>query len=151
MPNINYEVDRKQLTEKHNFINDSIFRFKTIVLTGNRILKNLIKPTKKFKINNQQINEQIIAFSESDLWNPFDNKENWILTAGKVENLRIATKKINGLEIKANEVFSFWRYIGNPNFGRGYVIGREIREGCIVPTVAGGLCQLSNAGVMDKK
>ena len=145
MPNIKYEVNRKQLTEKHNFINDTIFRIKTLVLTGNRIVKNLLTPNIKFRDNNQLINEQIIAFSESDLWNPFDNKENWILTAGKVENLRIASKKINGIEIKANEIFSFWKHIGNPNFGQGYVIGREIREGCIVPTVAGGLCQLSNA------
>ena len=138
-------MSRKQLTEKHHFINDTIFRLKTLVLTGTRIVKNLLNPSIKFKDNNQLINEQIIAFSESDLWNPFDTQENWILTAGKVENLRIASRKINGIEIKANEVFSFWKHIGNPNIGQGFVIGREIREGCIVPTVAGGLCQLSNA------
>lgn len=138
-------MNKKQLTEKHNIINDTIFRLKTIGLTGNRFFKNLFSPTKRFTDNKQLKNEPVIAFSESDLWNPFDNKENWILTAGKVENLRIAAKKLNGLEINANEVFSFWRHIGNPNLGPGYVVGREIREGCIVPTVAGGLCQLSNA------
>ena len=138
-------MSRKQLTEKHHFINDTVFRLKTLVLTGTRIVKNLLNPSIKFKDNNQLINEQIIAFSESDLWNPFDTQENWILTAGKVENLRISSRKINGIEIKANEVFSFWKHIGNPNIGQGYVIGREIREGCIVPTIAGGLCQLSNA------
>ena len=138
-------MNRKQLTEKHNFINDTIFRVKTIMLSGNRIIKNLLNPTLKFRDKSELINEQIISFSESDLWNPFDNKDNWILTAGKVENLRIASKKINGIEIKANEVFSFWKHIGNPNIGQGYVIGREIREGCILPTIAGGLCQLSNA------
>lgn len=142
---LNYEVSRKQLTEKHHYINDTVFRLKTLVLTGTRIVKNLLNPSIKFRDNNQLINEQIIAFSESDLWNPFDTQENWILTAGKVENLRIASRKINGIEIKANEVFSFWKHIGNPNIGQGYVIGREIREGCIVPTIAGGLCQLSNA------
>ena len=67
------------------------------------------------------------------------------MTAGKIENLRISTKKLHGLEGKANETFSFWKHIGNPNFGQDYVIGREIREGCIVPTIAAGLCQLSNA------
>lgn len=138
-------MSRKQLTEKHHYINDTVFRLKTLVLTGTRIVKNLLNPSIKFRDNNQLINEQIIAFSESDLWNPFDTQENWILTAGKVENLRIASRKINGIEIKANEVFSFWKHIGNPNIGQGYVIGREIREGCIVPTIAGGLCQLSNA------
>ncbi len=115
------------------------------MLTGNRVFKNLTNPTQKFQDKGLLVNEPVIAFSESDLWNPFDNKDNWILTAGKIENLRISAKKLNGLEIKANEVFSFWKHIGNPNFGQGYVIGREIREGCIIPTIAGGLCQLSNA------
>lgn len=138
-------MSRQQLTEKHSFVNDTIFQLKTVVLTGNRIFKNLLYPTQKFKDKSQLIKKPVIAFSESDLWNPFDNKDNWILTAGKIENLRISAKKLHGLEIKANEVFSFWKHIGNPNFGQGYVIGREIREGCIVPTIAGGLCQLSNA------
>jgi hypothetical protein len=133
------------MTEKHSFVNDTIFRLKTVVLTGERVFKNLLYPSQKFKDKGLLVNEPIIAFSESDLWNPFDNKDNWILTAGKIENLRISAKKIHGLEIKANEVFSFWKHIGNPNFGQGYVIGREIREGCVVPTIAGGLCQLSNA------
>ena len=138
-------MNRQQLTEKHSFVNDTIFRLKTVVLTGNRIFKNLLYPTQKFKDKRQLIKEPVIAYSESDLWNPSDNKDNWILTAGKIENLRISAKKLHGLEIEANEVFSFWKHIGNPNFGQGYVIGREIREGCIVPTIAGGLCQLSNA------
>ena len=138
-------MDRQELTEKHSFVNDSIFRLKTFLLIGNRILKNQLQPTKKYTDNQELINFPVIGFSESDLWNPFDNKENWVLTAGKIENLRIAAKKLNGIEIKANEVFSFWKHIGNPNFGQGFVIGREIREGCIIPTIAGGLCQISNA------
>jgi hypothetical protein len=132
-------------TQKHSFINDAIFKLKVAFLIGHRFFKNLLSPTIKFKDNKQLINEPVIAFSESRLWNPFDNQENWILTAGKIENLRIAAKKLNGLEIKSNEVFSFWRHVGNPSRRQGYVTGREIREGCIVPTVAGGLCQLSNA------
>lgn len=134
-----------QLTEKHSFINDTIFRLKVLVLTGNRFFKDMFSPVRKFKPDVQLMGEPVIAFSESDLWNLSDNKENQILTTGKIENLRIACKRLNGLEIKANEVFSFWKHIGNPNFGKGYVVGREIREGCIVPTIAGGLCQLSNA------
>ena len=138
-------MDRQELTEKHSLVNDTIFRLKTFLLTGNRLFKNFIQPTKKFTDRGNLFDKPVIAFSESDLWNPFDNKDNWILTAGKIENLRIAIKKLNGIEISANEVFSFWKHIGNPNFGQGYVVGREIREGCIVPTIAGGLCQLSNA------
>ena len=135
----------KELIEKHSFLNDTMFQLKKVVLTGNRMFKNLVHPPRKCKNKGLLLNEPIIAFSESDLWNPFDNKDNWILTAGKIENLRISAKKLNGLEVNANEVFSFWKHIGNPNFGQGYVVGREIKEGCIVPTIAGGLCQLSNA------
>ena len=138
-------MNKLQLAENHNFLKDTTFRIKSVILTLKRSLKNIINPTKRFRNNNHLQDENIIASSESELWNPYDNKDNWILTAGKVENLRIAVRKINGIEVKANEIFSFWKHIGNPNFGKGYVIGREIREGCIVPTIAGGLCQLSNA------
>ena len=136
---------RQQLTDHHSFGRETLFHIKTIALTFKRFAKNLLSPIEKFKANKRLIHEPIIAISESELWNPNDNEKNWILTAGKVQNLRIATKRINGIEVKANQTFSFWKHIGNPNFGKGYVGGREIREGCIVPTIAGGLCQLSNA------
>ena len=138
-PNKNIDI------EKHSFINETVFRTKMTLLSVQRGFQNICSPLREFKFDLSLIEEPIIAFSESDLWNFNDNKDNWILTAGKVENLRIASKQLNGLEIKANEVFSFWKHIGNPNFGKGYVVGREIREGCVVPTIAGGLCQLSNA------
>jgi vancomycin resistance protein YoaR len=67
-----------------------------------------------------------------------DNQYNWFLTAGKIENLRVAARNLNGIEVKANKVFSFWKHIGKPTKRKGYVVGREIREGCIVPTIAGG-------------
>lgn len=105
----------------------------------------LICPIPKFKKQTSVGEEPIIASSKSGLWNLDDNAANWILTAGKVQNLRIAAAKPDGMHIKANATFSFWKHIGRPSRGNGFVVGREIREGCIVPTVAGGLCQLSNA------
>ncbi len=138
-------LNQPELIEQHSFTKSLIFKLKSTVLIGFRGLKNLQHNPTKFQFDSKIIDQPIIAFSESELWNPNDTKENWILTAGKIQNLRIAAQKINGLEIKANETFSFWKHIGNPNFGQGYVVGREIKEGCIVPTIAGGLCQLSNA------
>ena len=138
-------LNQPELIEQHSFTKSLIFKLKSTVLIGLRGLKNLQHNPTKFQFDSKIIDQPIIAFSESELWNPNDTKENWILTAGKIQNLRIAAQKINGLEIKANETFSFWKHIGNPNFGQGYVVGREIKEGCIVPTIAGGLCQLSNA------
>lgn len=138
-------MSNTNLAKRHNFIAETTFAAKVWGLRFKRLITNYIKPTKKHKLSNKLSNMPVVAFSESELWNTDDNAENWILTAGKIENLRIATRKIDGLEIEANQVFSFWKQIGNPILGKGYVIGREIREGCILPVKAGGLCQLSNA------
>lgn len=67
------------------------------------------------------------------------------LVAGKVQNLRVARSAFDAIEVPAGEVLSFWRQLGRPGPGRGFVVGREVRGGCVVPTLAGGLCQLSNA------
>jgi glycosyltransferase involved in cell wall biosynthesis len=67
------------------------------------------------------------------------------LQAGKVQNLRIAARSIDGRGFGAGEVFSFWRHVGRPTRRRGFTVGREVREGCLVPSIGGGLCQLSNA------
>jgi vancomycin resistance protein YoaR len=64
---------------------------------------------------------------------------------GKVQNLRIAAAAIDGLVVQPGETFSFWRAAGRATRARGYVIGRELRQGCMIPTVGGGLCQLTNA------
>lgn len=135
----------KTLTEKHNLISETKFQLKSFLLIVRRQLQNTFADTKKFADKGQLKSQPIISVSESNLWNIDDNEQNWILTAGKVQNLRLAAKQLNGLEVEANKPFSFWKHLGNPNIGQGYVIGREIREGCIVPTIAGGLCQLSNA------
>ncbi len=138
-------VQKNALTEKHSIVNDAKFRLKSFLLIIKRKVQNLGNQHRKFTVNSQLKNEPVISFSESDLWNPDDNDQNWILTAGKIENLRLAIKNIDGIEVPAHKTFSFWKHMGNPNFGKGYVVGREIREGCIVPTKGGGLCQLSNA------
>ncbi|MFL6659101.1 MAG: VanW family protein, partial [Massilia sp.] len=67
------------------------------------------------------------------------------LVLGKVENLRVAVRAFNGIEVPANGTFSFWAQLGRPIARRGFVPGRELREGCIIPTIGGGLCQMSNA------
>lgn len=86
----------------------------------------------------------ILAERRGALWTATDPAE-WPLEDGKVENLRIAARKLNGLEYPAGATFSFWAQVGRPTRGQGFVDGRELREGCIVPAVAGGICQLSNA------
>ena len=66
------------------------------------------------------------------------------LVLGKIENLRVALRAIGGVQVDAGGTFSFWTQVGRARAARGYVAGRELREGCIIATIGGGLCQLSN-------
>jgi hypothetical protein len=86
----------------------------------------------------------LLASSRTPLWST-DAGAEWVLEAGKVENLRRAIRALHGIEVGPGQLLSFWAQVGPPWASRGFVEGREIREGCIVPAIAGGLCQLSNA------
>ncbi|WP_232760584.1 VanW family protein, partial [Xanthomonas sp. SHU 166] len=67
------------------------------------------------------------------------------LVAGKIHNLRLAARALHGVEVPAGATFGFWRQLGRATRRRGFVAGRELREGCLVPSIGGGLCQVSNA------
>jgi len=67
------------------------------------------------------------------------------LALGKIHNLRLACRRLDGLVLDGGQTFSFWRHVGPPWRSRGYVKGREVREGCVIPTTGGGLCQLSGS------
>ncbi|MGC6567604.1 MAG: VanW family protein [Akkermansiaceae bacterium] len=84
----------------------------------------------------------VLGEAEALLWSQVSEAE-FPLTAGKVENLRVSARALHGLEIPEGEVFSFWRQLGRTTKSRGYTAGRELREGCMVPNVGGGLCQIT--------
>jgi len=86
----------------------------------------------------------IRAQSRTPLWDD-GRADEFILVAGKVHNLRLAARAFHAIEVPAGACLSFWRQLGRPSARRGFVAGREIREGCVIPTIAGGLCQISNA------
>lgn len=66
------------------------------------------------------------------------------LQLNKVQNLKIAMKRINGIIIKPGEVFSFCRTVGLPTRKKGYLEGMELCFGEARPGVGGGLCQIAN-------
>jgi VanW like protein len=68
-----------------------------------------------------------------------------MFVCGKIQNLRLACARIHRKTVARGQEFRFWREIGPPWALRGYVTGREIREGCVIPTIGGGLCQLSGS------
>jgi vancomycin resistance protein VanW len=87
----------------------------------------------------------VLATIRSPLWTTRGGVKDRALNAGKIQNLRAAISGLDGIEVGAGEVLSFWRQVGKPLRRRGFVAGRELREGCMIATVGGGLCQLSNA------
>jgi len=67
------------------------------------------------------------------------------LEIGKLRNLRVAAAHFDGRLLTPQCGFSFWRLLGRPTVNKGFLPGTEIRDGCVVPTVGGGLCMLSGA------
>lgn len=66
------------------------------------------------------------------------------LQQNKIQNLKTALKKIDGIHIYPGETFSFWRLIGFPTKKKGYVSGMVLSRGEVKEGTGGGLCQLSN-------
>lgn len=62
----------------------------------------------------------------------------------KIINLKQAIKKLNGVVIQPNHIFSLWKIIGKPKYQNGYVDGMLLANGKVVKGIGGGLCQLSN-------
>jgi hypothetical protein len=134
-----------QATIEHTRIQSLIFKSKAALLKAKRGLENLFdKKLQKFPKAGNLSKNRVVAESKTPLWTESLPEEQFLL-AGKVHNLRLAIKKLDGVEVPAGEVFSFWKHVGQANRARGFVEGRELREGCIIPNVGGGLCQLSNA------
>lgn len=66
------------------------------------------------------------------------------LQENKRTNLRLAIKHIDKVSIAPGEVFSFWKLVGNPSKGKGYLDGLVLNQGKIDKGIGGGLCQLGN-------
>nr|WP_315242463.1 VanW family protein [uncultured Flavobacterium sp.] len=62
----------------------------------------------------------------------------------KTHNIITASKKIENITIYPNQVFSFWKIIGNPNHKNTFKVGRNIINGKVSEETAGGICQLSS-------
>jgi vancomycin resistance protein VanW len=66
------------------------------------------------------------------------------LQRNKVENLRLAIRRLDGRVLRPGEELSFWRCVGNPGARAGYLPGLVLVHGRMASGVGGGLCQLSN-------
>ena len=66
------------------------------------------------------------------------------LQKNKITNLKIASKKIDGLIINPGEEFSFWNLVGNATKRKGYKEGLVISNSQMKKGIGGGLCQMAN-------
>lgn len=119
-----------------------LFHLKTRAFQLRRGLMELPSRPPKHAAGDRLADAPVIAEKRGPLWRDMTAPE-FPLTAGKVANLRRAAHAFHGVEVTAGEIFSFWRQLGRTLKRRGFTEGRELREGCIVPAVGGGLCQLS--------
>ena len=135
----------KQENNIHTYAQSLIFRGKATLLQLRRGFSNFSdSKIHQSPFAENLASQSVISDSKTPLWTESAPEEKFLL-AGKVHNLRVAVKKLHSLEIPANEIFSFWKHVGRADKSKGYVAGRELREGCLIPSVGGGLCQLSNA------
>ncbi len=130
------------MMERHSLRGQVLFLFKARLLQLRRALKNSRRP--KFERNLSCPELTHLTRHHSPLRTQDDARELG-LELGKIQNLRVACASLNGVVLEAGHQFSFWQIIGRATRRRGFVEGRELREGCIIPSVGGGLCQLSNA------
>jgi vancomycin resistance protein VanW len=121
-----------------------LFAVKAGLLRVRRGLRDASDPAARRRPTGICMAGDVLAEVATPLYTDSDPDERG-LQLGKVQNLRIGAKAIDGTRLEAGQVFSFWAQVGRPDRARGFVEGRELRQGCIIPTVAGGLCQLSNS------
>jgi vancomycin resistance protein YoaR len=137
----------EQLHAGHSFAANLTFLFKSRLLIARRLLGRAITGQifeRYPKLAAIPAGAQLLAEDEHRLYSNSNPRERE-LELGKVHNLRVAAATIDGIVIEPGEIFSFWHAAGRPSRSNGYVIGRELRSGCMIPSVGGGICQLTNA------
>ncbi|HXO01078.1 MAG TPA: VanW family protein, partial [Stellaceae bacterium] len=122
----------------------AVFRAKVAIYRLRRSLVDLFGGPGRLVQAERYYDDAVVAESRSPLWSD-ERPEERRYQLGKVQNLRHAVAAIDRVVLPAGVVFSFWRQIGRASRRRGYVPGRMLQQGCLVPAVGGGLCQLSNA------
>jgi hypothetical protein len=107
-------------------------------------VSDLTQPVRRLGHAHQSDYPELLAECKSPLWTAESTVEG-SLQFGKVQNLRKACRSLHLVEIPAGEIFSFWKQVGRAKASAGYARGRELRQGCLIPNIGGGLCQLSNS------
>jgi hypothetical protein len=124
-------------------LSSAVFAAKAAALRARRSLIDLLHPVTKLHAGGSD-HPILLAESVTPLWSDPRHSEARF-QFGKVENLRNAAQHFDGLVLPAGRIFSFWKQLGRPSRVRGFVTGRMLKEGCMIASTGGGLCQISNA------
>lgn len=135
-----------RLHHSHSARGQGLFWAKSRLLIARRLLRDWSAGEALWRYRRMPLPASAVplARDEHRLFSATDPRERE-LELGKVQNLRIACAAIDGIVLARGEVFSFWRAVGRTARRKGYVVGRELRQGCMIPSVGGGICQLTNA------
>ncbi len=120
------------------------FQFKTAVFRAQRFAAEFGRAPARLAKGDPSAFSVVVAELRTPLWSDVRAGER-VLQWGKVQNLRVSAGLLDRTVLPQGAVFSFWRQMGRASRARGFVAGRMLQEGCLVPAVGGGLCQLSNA------
>ena len=137
----------RTLAGQHSRLSNALFWLKSRGLIARRMLRNLRsgEPKRRHqRLAGVPESARLLARDEHPIYTASDPREQE-LELGKVQNLRVAAAAIDGILLEPGEVFSFWSVAGRPSRRKGYVTGRELRGGCMIASVGGGICQLTNA------
>jgi VanW like protein len=130
--------------ESPTILDSAVFWAKAAVFRKIRLVSDLTQPVRRLGHGTKAAYPVLLAEVRSPLWTDESAVES-SLQFGKIQNLRKACQRLHLLEIPTGQLFSFWKQVGRATKSQGYAEGRELRQGCLIPTVGGGLCQLSNA------
>ncbi len=114
-----------------------LFRFKATCFQLRRTFRNQIHPVRKHLTGTELDSALPLTEWKSDLWREGTSPREVELQRGKVQNLRVAAQTLQSISIPADAVWSFWQQLGRTTVGKGYAVGRELREGCLVPMIGG--------------
>jgi vancomycin resistance protein VanW len=135
------------LPARHSHAANSVFWLKSRALIARQLLRDA-SAGHLFRTYRQldmlPPDARLLCLDEHPIYTASDPREQE-LELGKVQNLRVAAAKLDGIVLAPGQLFSFWAAAGRPTSKKGYVVGRELRGGCMIPSIGGGICQLTNA------
>lgn len=84
---------------------------------------------------NQSSEHKVLASFNTQI---LDDDEN------RVNNIRLASEKINGFVLNSGEIFSFNKVVGKRDYSKGYKKAKILVNGEANEDIGGGICQLSS-------